>query len=53
MATARRGGHYIGNANVEAALGIAAGLLAWALLRDAYDGRGRSTPVLLRPFTWW
>lgn len=23
------------------------------VLHDAYEGRGRNTPLLLRPFTWW
>lgn len=23
------------------------------LLHDAYEGRGRQTPLVMRPFTWW
>jgi hypothetical protein len=23
------------------------------LMRDAYEGRGRDTPLILRPFTFW
>lgn len=23
------------------------------VLHDAYEGRGKSTPLVLRPFTWW
>jgi hypothetical protein len=23
------------------------------VLHDAYEGRGRATPLILRPFTWW
>ncbi len=33
--------------------GLAAFGLGWVLLHDAWEGRGRPTPKLLRPFTWW
>jgi hypothetical protein len=35
------------------ALGLGCFLLGWGFLYDAYDGRGRDQPRLLRPFTWW
>jgi hypothetical protein len=49
----RPAGHLIGNQHLETGLGVAAFLLGWALLHDAYDRRGRDQPMLMRPFTWW
>jgi len=34
-------------------LGLGCFAAGWALLWDAYDGRGRAQPRILRPFTWW
>ena len=50
MATRR---HLIGNQGAEVVAGLAAFAVAWALLWDAYEGRGQAQPRLLRPFTWW
>ena len=35
------------------ALGLAGFGLGWAFLYDAFEGRGKHTPGILRPFTWW
>lgn len=36
---------------------LVVGLLVFALggllLHDAYEGRGKQAPLILRPFTWW
>lgn len=50
MATRR---HLIADPTLETVAGLAAGALAWWLLWDAHEGRGRDQPKLLRPFTWW
>jgi hypothetical protein len=34
-------------------LGLVLFVLGAKLLHDAYEGRGRSAPLLLRPFTFW
>lgn len=34
-------------------VGLAGLGLAWVGLWDAYEGRGRPTPRVLRPITWW
>ena len=43
----------IADHRVAVVLGLASFAAGWALLYDAYDGRGRDQPRLLRPFTWW
>jgi hypothetical protein len=48
--TRRRRRPWIADHRIEALLGGAAMLAGALLLRDAYDGRGRPTPPLLRPF---
>lgn len=50
---ARKGRHIIASPAAEAAAGLAAFVVGWLLLKDAYDDRGREQPRLLRPFTWW
>lgn len=37
---------------VAAIGGVAALVVGWVLLNDAYEKRGRRPPFLLRPFTW-
>ena len=34
-------------------LGLTAFGVGWLMLWDAWEGRGRPTPRILRPFTWW
>jgi hypothetical protein len=43
----------VGNPQLGVALGLASFAAGWFFLWDAYDGRGRDQPRLLRPFTWW
>lgn len=43
----------VANPNVAVVIGIALFLLGSLFLHDAYEGRGRPTPGLMRPFTWW
>jgi hypothetical protein len=45
--------HLVADRNMEILLGLAALALGALLLRDAYEGRGRSQPALMRPFSWW
>jgi hypothetical protein len=33
--------------------GLALFVVGGIMLRDAYEGRGRNTPLIMRPFTWW
>lgn len=35
------------------AVGVALFLLGSWFLHDAYEGRGRKAPFVMRPFTWW
>jgi len=35
------------------ALGVAFFVGAWVCLYDAWEGRGGTTPAILRPVTWW
>lgn len=49
----KAGRHWIANPAAETAAGVAAFVLGWLLLKDAYDDRGRSQPAWMRPFTWW
>lgn len=44
---------YFRKPETAVALGVAFFLAGWWCLYDAYDGRGRDTPKILRPFTWW
>ncbi len=41
------------NSSTAAAVGVAAFLVGWACLYDAWEGRGGTTPKVLRAFTWW
>lgn len=34
-------------------VGLALFVAGAIVLHDAYEGRGRDTPALLRPFTFW
>lgn len=43
----------IADRGLALALGMVAFGVGAVLLYDAYEGRGRSTPRLLRPFTFW
>ncbi len=45
--------HPIADRTTELWVGTAAFLLGGWLLWDAFEGRGRQMPRLLRPFTWW
>jgi len=38
---------------VALVVGLAGAVLFWLGISDAYEGRGRNTPSLLRPVTWW
>ncbi len=38
---------------VAIAGGLVALGVAWALLYDAYEGRGKKSPLPLRVVTWW
>lgn len=46
-------GHWIRNARLETAAGLAAMLGGALLLHDAYERRARQQPLWLRPFSWW
>jgi len=41
------------NKRVAIAVGLGAFALGWLALHDAWEGRGGTTPKVLRPFTWW
>lgn len=43
----------VADRRVALALGVALFVGGALLLHDAYEGRGRNTPALLRPFTFW
>lgn len=51
--TRRRRGHYIADQRAEVAAGVLAFLIGAVLLHDAYEGRGRDQPRLMRPFSFW
>jgi hypothetical protein len=34
-------------------IGLGLFILGAIVLHDAYEGRGRNTPKILRPFTFW
>lgn len=38
---------------LAAVLGIGVFVLGSLMIRDAFEGRGRSLPKPLRPFSWW
>lgn len=48
-----RGGPLVADQGTAIALGLAAFRVGWLLLWDAWEGRGRPTPPVMRPFTWW
>lgn len=41
------------SSTTAAVTGVILFAAGWACFYDAYDGRGRDQPKLLRPFTWW
>lgn len=43
----------IANPTTAVVVGLALFLLGSLILHDAYEGRGRKAPLLMRPFTWW
>ena len=43
----------VADPRLGAVLGLASFAVGWALLYDAYDGRGRDQPRALRVITWW
>lgn len=45
--------HLIRDRQLEVLAGLGALVLGAILLRDAYEGRGRDQPKLLRPFSFW
>lgn len=45
--------HYIANQRTEIAVGVVVFALGALLLHDAYDGRGKTQPRFLRPFSFW
>lgn len=45
--------HYIADARVETAAGIALLIGSAMLLHDAYERRARPQPIWLRPLAWW
>lgn len=44
---------YFPSKQAAVTVGVLALGLAWFSLSDAYDRRGGTTPLILRPFTWW
>ena len=34
-------------------VGLVLFLAGAVFLHDAYEGRGKKSPLVLRPFTWW
>lgn len=44
---------WIANADTEVILGLGLVVVGFALLYDAYDGRGRAKPRILGPFLPW
>ena len=36
-----------------AIVGLSAFVVGWIALHDAWEGRGKDMPRILRPFTWW
>lgn len=49
----RRRRHYIADQRAEVLAGLAAFVLGAMLLHDAYEGRGRDQPRVMRPFSFW
>ncbi len=41
------------NSNTAVVVGVALFLAGSWCLYDAWEGRGRDTPRIARPFTWW
>lgn len=41
------------NRRVALVVGAAGAVLFWLGVSDAYEGRGRNTPGILRPVTFW
>lgn len=45
--------HLIADPAAAVVVGLALFLLGSLVLHDAYEGRGRKPPLILRPLTWW
>ncbi len=41
------------SSNTAFAVGAAFFLAGWWCWYDAFDGRGKDQPKVIRPFTWW
>lgn len=45
--------HYIADPRLETLAGVALFICGAFLLHDAYEGRGKDQPRLMRPFSFW